>query len=272
MPRPPRPEIARPPQGSGRYAAVVAYDGGAYRGFAANPGVDTVAGTIDGALSKILNATTVTTCAGRTDAGVHGWGQVISFDGPVDLDVGRVQHALNRLLSPAIVIRDLSAVTDDFDARFSAESRTYRYRILNRRLGDPFHHHLVWQVADRLDRDAMQAGATHLIGEHDFSSFCRKKVVLVDGRDVAADLTREILAIDVVAEPDDIVDLWLTANAFCHQMVRSITGTLVEVGLGKRPASSVPAIIAARDRQAAGALAPPHGLTLWAVGYGDRAG
>ena len=267
MPRPPRPEIAPPPAGISRYAVLVAYDGAAFHGFAANPGVATVAGAIDGALSQVLSTEIQTTCAGRTDAGVHGWGQVLSFDGPADIDGGRVAHSLNRMLGPSIVIRDLSAVTDDFDARFSAESRTYRYRLLNRPFSDSFHHHVVWHVPDPLDLDAMRTAAAHLVGEHDFASFCRKKMVRVDDVEVEADLTREVLAIDLDID-GDVIDLWLTANAFCHQMVRSITGTLVEVGLGKRGATSLPATIAARDRHAAGALAPPHGLTLWSVSYG----
>ena len=251
-----------------RYAVLVAYDGAAFHGFAANPGVATVAGAIDGALSQVLSTEIQTTCAGRTDAGVHGWGQVLSFDGPADIDGGRVAHSLNRMLGPSIVIRDLSAVTDDFDARFSAESRTYRYRLLNRPFSDPFHHHVVWHVPEVLDLDAMRTAAAHLIGEHDFSSFCRKKMVLVDGLEVEADLTREIHRIEVVTELDDVVDVWLTANAVCHQMVRAIVGTLVEVGVGKRESGSIPATVAARDRHAAGALAPPQGLTLWSVAYG----
>lgn len=251
-----------------RYAALVAYDGAAFHGFAANPGVETVAGAIDGALSRVLSTDIQTTCAGRTDAGVHGWGQVLSFDAPTGIDVGRVAHSINRMLGPSIVIRDLSAVTDEFDARFSAERRTYRYRLLNRGHGDPFQHHLVWHVPEPLDLDAMRTAAAPLIGEHDFSSFCRKKMVLVDGIEVEADRTREIHRIEVVTEPDDVVDVWLTANAFCHQMVRAIVGTLVEVGLGKRSAASIPDTIAARDRHAAGALAPPQGLTLWSVSYG----
>lgn len=267
MPRPPRPQATPPPDGLHRFAALVAYDGAAFHGFAANPEVATVAGTIDAALSRVLSHEIVSTCAGRTDAGVHGWGQVISFDGPAGVDTGRVQHSLNRMLGPSIVVRDLSEVTPEFDARFSAESRTYRYRILNHPVGDPFHHHLHWHVADQLDVEAMREGAAHLVGEHDFASFCRKKIVRIDDREVEADLTREILVIDIESD-DDVVDLWLTANAFCHQMVRAITGTLVEIGLGKRTAASLPATIDARDRHAAGTLAPPQGLTLWSVAYG----
>ena len=267
MPRPPRPQVDPPPDGLRRFAALIAYDGAAFHGFAANPGVSTVAGTIDEALSKVLSLDIVSTCAGRTDAGVHGWGQVISFDGPAGVDTARVQHSLNRMLGPAIVVRDLSEVTPEFDARFSAESRTYRYRILNRPFGDPFEHHLQWHVPESLDIAAMRSAARHLVGEHDFASFCRKKMVRVDDIEVEADLTREVLAIDIDTD-GDVIDLWLTANAFCHQMVRSITGTLVEVGLGKRSATSLPETIAARDRHAAGALAPPQGLTLWSVSYG----
>lgn len=245
---------------------MVAYDGAAFHGFAANPGVATVAGAIDDAISRVTGAEVQSSCAGRTDSGVHGWGQVISFDVPDDTDAPQLQHRLNRILGPAIVVRDVSPVTGDFDARFSAQSRTYRYRILNRPHDDPFTHHLSWHVTGALDVAAMRVAATHLVGEHDFASFCRKKMVMVGGVEQEADLTREVLEIEIL--PDgDLIDVWLTANAFCHQMVRSIVGTLVEVGLLKRSIDSIPATIAARDRRAAGALAPPHGLTLWSVAY-----
>ena len=160
----------------------------------------------------------------------------------------------------------LDPVTDDFDARFSATARTYRYRILNHPQGDPFIRHLSWHVIDTLDVAAMRAGAAHLVGEHDFASFCRKRLVVIDGEEREADLTREVHRIDI-EHTRELMDVWLTANAFCHQMVRAITGTLVEVGRGRRDADSVPATLAARDRAAAGALAPPRGLTLWSVAY-----
>jgi tRNA pseudouridine38-40 synthase len=266
VPRRSRPPIAPPAAGLARFAATVAYDGAAFHGYAASPGVVTIAGAMDAALSRITSVDIHSSCAGRTDAGVHGWGQVASFDAPQDLDPGRVQHSLNRMLGPAISIRALQRVADDFDARFSATARTYRYRVLNKTVPDPFLHATSWHVRTQLDIDRMNEAGAHLLGEHDFASFCRKRLIHVRGEEVEAHLTRKILEIRW-SRADDLLDLWISATAFCHQMVRAITGTLVEVGLGKREPASVADILAARDRSTAGALAPPKGLTLWAVAY-----
>ena len=246
---------------------TVAYDGAAYHGFAPNPGVATVVGTLVQSMRRILGYEPQLAMAGRTDAGVHGWGQVVSFDAS-PMDVERFQHSINGLCAPAIVVREIEQAPDDFDARFSARSRTYRYRVLNRSVPDPFLHGLTWHVHEPLDLDAMNAAATHLSGEHDFASFCRRKRITVGDDEIEASLVREVLAAEWCTADDDVVELWITATAFCHQMVRSITGTLVDVGLGRIDADSLPAILAARDRNAAGRVAPPHGLTLWSVDYG----
>jgi tRNA pseudouridine38-40 synthase len=248
---------------------TVAYDGAAFHGFAPNPGVATVVGALVEAMRRILGREPVLAMAGRTDAGVHGWGQVVSFDAS-PMDATRFQRSVNALCAPAIVVRDIGQAPDDFDARFSARSRTYRYRVLNRAVPDPFLHALTWHVHEPLDLAAMNAGAAHLLGEHDFASFCRKKKITVGNDEIEASLVRDVLSAQWrSAEGDeDVVELWITATAFCHQMVRSITGTLVDVGLGRIEESSVIAILAARDRNAAGRVAPPFGLTLWSVDYG----
>lgn len=250
-----------------RFRALVAYDGGEFHGFAPNEGVATIGGALNEALGRVTGTPVAVACAGRTDTGVHGLGQVISFDAPDDVDPARIQHSINRMLGPTIAVRDLGVAADDFDARFSAKSRTYRYRILNRAVPDPFLRTTTWHLPGDLDLAAMNDAARALVGEHDFASFCRKKVVTVDGVELEADLTREVRSIRWARAEDDLVDHWITATAFCHQMVRAITGTLVEVGLGRRAGDSLAATLAARDRQAAGALAPPHGLTLWSVEY-----
>jgi tRNA pseudouridine38-40 synthase len=244
----------------------LAYDGAAFHGFAPNPGVATVAGTLVQSMRRILGYEPMLAIAGRTDAGVHGWGQVVSFDAS-PMDIARFQHSINALCAPAIVVRSIDPAPDDFDARFSAKSRTYRYRVLNRSVPDPFLHALTWHVPERIDLDAMNAGATAMLGEHDFASFCRKKRITIGGAEVEATLVRDVLDARWERTDDDLVELWITATAFCHQMVRSIAGTLVDIGLGRRGADEVPAMIAARDRSAAGRVAPPHGLTLWAVDY-----
>lgn len=178
-----------------------------------------------------------------------------------------MQRSLNSMCAPHVVVREFSEAADDFDARFSARSRTYRYRVLNRPLPDPFLHDGTWHIRHPLDLEAMNSAGQSLVGTHDFTSLCRKKIVLVDGVETEASLVRTLLTLEWKHAEDDIVELWVTATAFCHQMVRAITGTLVEVGTGKLQVDEVGAILAAKDRNAAGVMAPPQGLTFWSVQY-----
>ena len=263
----PTPKVDQPADGLRRYRATIAYDGAPFSGFATNPGRVTVAGELNDALSKITGRPIDVACAGRTDAGVHAWGQVISFDARPGLVPRRVQHSLNRMQGPAIAVRGFEVAAADFDARFSAKSRTYRYRILNSDEPNPFLHATSWHLRDLLDVEIMNTAGQDLVGEHDFSSFCRAKLISFGGTEIQADLTRAVHSISWSHDDDNIVQLWITARAFCHQMVRSVAGTLVEIGLGKRPGDSIAATLAARDRNLAGILAPPRGLTLWDVGY-----
>ena len=265
--KPAPPDVAPPAEGFRRWRALVAYDGAPYHGFAANPGVVTVAGTLCDALARVLGCPIELASAGRTDRGVHAWGQVISFDGPTDIDPLTLRRSLNRLCAPSIVVRDVSGAEDHFHARFSACSRTYRYQVLNREVPDPFLRHTTWHLRHELDLEAMNTAGTHLLGEHDFSSFCRKKLVRVGGEEVEASLVRDVLSLEWVSQPHDLIVCSITASAFCHQMVRAITGTLVDVGRGRIGPETLPDILAARDRRAAGALAPARGLTLWSVQY-----
>ena len=251
-----------------RVRATVSYDGGPFHGFVVNEGVRTVAGDLDAALSRVVGTPVVVTCAGRTDRGVHAVGQVVSFDAPDDTDLGRVRRSVNSLCGPSVVLRSLERSDDDFDARFTATGRSYRYQVLNRQDPDPFLAATAWHVTVPLDVDAMQSAADHFVGEHDFTSFCRRRKVAPGA--VEVNLVRRI---ETVAwqGPDDagLLEFAITARSFCHQMVRSIVGTLVEVGQGKRPAEGIPAVLAARARHAAASPAPPHGLVLWSVRYPD---
>ena len=251
-----------------RVRATVAYDGGPFHGFVPNEGVRTVAGDLNDALSRVVGTTVVVTCAGRTDRGVHAVGQVVSFDAPDDSDLDRIRRSVNRQCGPSLVLRDLERSGDGFDARFTATGRTYRYRVLNRQDPDPFLAATAWHIVDPLDVPAMQSAADHLLGEHDFTSFCRRSKV-APGVAVPT-LVRRIETAEWWG-PDDagLLEFRITATAFCHQMVRSIVGTLVDVGRGRRQVGDVPGMIEARDRQAAGEPAPPHGLTLWSVRYPD---
>jgi tRNA pseudouridine38-40 synthase len=251
-----------------RLKMVVAYDGRPFHGFAENAGVPTVAATLRGALERVLRAEVDLTGAGRTDSGVHAWGQVVSFDAPADgLDLARLQRSANGLCGPAIVVRSAEVVPPDFDARFSARWRRYRYRILNRAVPDPFLASTTWHVEDPLDVSLLTLACDPLIGEHDFGSFCRRRRGAAEGEPQS--LVRRVLDARWTTPEPDIVQFEIRATAFCHQMVRSIVGLLVDVGHGKRTPGDVMDVLRARDRSRAGQLAPPHGLCLWDVGYDE---
>ena len=257
----------------------LAYRGTGFRGFAANEGVRTVAGDLGVALERILGESPVLTVAGRTDAGVHAMAQVVSFriggeglrriaEGmPAGADPGRARLAsgLNRLLNPDIAVTAASFADDSFDARHSATARAYEYRVRNAAHLDPRFADLEWHVTAPLDIGQMNAAADHFMGEHDFTSFCRRPKDRPD-----ASLVRTVTRAHWSADGAQLI-FEIEANAFCHQMVRAIVGQCVAVGRGDRAASDVPAVLAARSRDAAAAIAPPHGLTLVAVRYPDNA-
>jgi tRNA pseudouridine38-40 synthase len=249
-----------------RMALTVAYDGSPFRGFAEQAAVPTVGGALREALERVVGHPVVLTVAGRTDAGVHAWGQVVSFDADADrADPDRLRSAVNRMLGPAVVVREARPVPAAFDARFSATSRAYRYTILNRDVPDPFLAATAWHVPTLLDVRAMVLGCDPLIGQHDFTSFCR--VPRPRAGDPPPSMTRRVLDARWDDLGDGVLRLSIEATAFCHQMVRSIVGTLVDVGRYRLHAGDVMGIVRARDRRAAGQPAPPHGLCLWAVRY-----
>ena len=155
-----------------RVRSTVAYDGAGFHGFWPNDGVPTVGGTLIAAIEQVLTHTIEMTCAGRTDTGVHAWGQVVTFDAFTEtLDLERLQTSVNKLCGPAIVVREAVEVPPDFDARGSATARTYRYTVLNRAFPDPFLHATTWHVPAPLDLRALTLACDPLIGSHDFSSF-----------------------------------------------------------------------------------------------------
>ena len=250
-----------------RARLLIAYNGTAFHGFAMNHGVSTVAGVLTDALSTVVRMPVEITGAGRTDAGVHARGQVISCDLPTDTDLTLLVRKLNALCAPDVVVRDAAWTDTDFNARFSALWRRYRYTVLNSPVPDPFLANTAWHITAPLDVVAMQMACDPFIGEHDFSSFCRKPKVAIGEEQPT--LVRRVLDAQWRTEEGDLVVFEIRANAFCHQMVRSIVGTLVDVGMGKRRAGDIRGMILARDRAAAGAIAPPHGLCLYEVGYPD---
>jgi tRNA pseudouridine38-40 synthase len=248
----------------------LAYDGAPFAGFARQRDQITVQGTLEGALSRLTDQPVRSTAAGRTDRGVHAVAQVVHLDvdpGPVraaqalgDLEV--LRSRLDRLVGPAITIWAVRPVGQDFDARFGATARRYRYRLVDATAANPIERHDRWQLDEPVDVVAMRRGATYLLGEHDLASFCRK----------AADRTtvRRLDRIAISRPEPGRVDVRLDGPAFCHQQVRAIVGCLVEVGRGVRPPAWIGEVLAARDRAAAARIAPPHGLTLERVAYGRR--
>ena len=254
-----------PPGPLVRVRLLVAYDGTGYAGIAPNPGVKTVGGALKTSIERVLRHPVRLTVAGRTDAGVHAWGQVVTFDASAEaLDLDALQRSVNRMCAPSIVVREATAEAEDFDARHSARARRYRYTIVNRPVADPFLAGTAWHVDQPLDLPAMRLACDPLFGEHDFSSFCRKPKV-PDG--ISYSMVRRVIDASWHDLGDGILRFDIEASAFCQQMVRSIVGTLVDVGLGRKRAGDMAAIVRGRDRALAAGPAPAHGLVLWEVLY-----
>ncbi|HEX6132242.1 MAG TPA: tRNA pseudouridine(38-40) synthase TruA [Actinomycetota bacterium] len=243
----------------------LAYDGTGFRGWARqrDPRIRTVEGELARRLARVLREEPSISVAGRTDAGVHARGQVCSFVTTSAVPAERLRAALNGALAPEVVVLAAAAAPPGFDARRSATAREYRYVVNTAPMPDPFTARFVWHRPGDLAVPRIRAGARHLLGEHDFASFCRDPG---GGRSTARRLERL-----TVGREGRHVSFALRANAFCHQMVRSIVGTLVAVGAGRIDPDEVPSILAARERAAAGPVAPPGGLTLERVVYGRRA-
>lgn len=241
---------------------TLAYDGTRFRGWAAQRDQRTVEGVLRDALTRVCGPLPKLSVAGRTDAGVHARAQVASFRGPAEMDLERVQRSVNGMLAPEVVLTDVRFAPDGFDARFSASAREYTYRIDVGDWPDPFDARFVWHRPGALDLGAMRAAARALVGEHDFAAFCRRPPA-------AGPTTRDLqrLTLSRVATR---IEIHARANAFLHQMVRSLVGTLVGVGEGRLGRDEMAAILASMDRGRAGQLAPPYGLTLERVLYGRR--
>lgn len=262
---------ASPAEGR-RLKLVVAYEGTGFRGFAPQPGQRTVAGDLAGAIERVAGHPVRLVCAGRTDAGVHAWAQVVHVDLHRSVDPERLQRACNRLLSPAIVVRAADVAPCGFDARRQATSRRYRYQVLNAPLPDPFLARTAWQVPEPLDLAAMRAATDPLLGEHDFSVFCRRPPA-IEGRPPAS-MVRRVLDASWSEEllqggraNGRLLRFEVEANAFCHQMVRSMVAALVAVGRGRLRAGDLSGLLQSGDRARVPSPAPACGLCLWGVRY-----
>ena len=242
-----------------RIALGIEYDGTAYNGWQRQRTGIGVQELVENALSGVADASISVTCAGRTDPGVHATGQVVHFD------TAAIRSARGWLLGAnSNLPNDISAsfareVDDEFHARYSALSRSYRYCILNRLVRSALHRHRAWWVYDPLDVATMQQAANHLLGKHDFSAFraagCQ-----------ASTPNREIRSLDV-SRSGDWLTIDISANAFLQHMVRNIAGTLVSVGCGDNAPDWVADVLATRDRKQGGIAAPAHGLTLVRIVY-----
>jgi len=243
-----------------RYRLTLEYDGSAYNGFQAQTDQPTVQGSVEAAITAFCGETVRLAAAGRTDTGVHATGQVISLDLEKDWPAKTVMNALNaHLVGEAISVLDCEGVEDDWHARFSATGRRYLYRILNRPGPPALDAGRVWHMRKPLDAEAMHAAAQSLVGLHDFTTF----------RDVNCQSKSPEKTLDVarVSRVGEEVHLVFEARSFLHRQVRSMTGTLAEVGLGRWAVEDVAAALAARDRAACGPVAPSTGLYLTGVVY-----
>ena len=258
-------EPAAPSEPLVRVRMLVAYDGSGFHGFAAQPGQRTVAGVLADAIAKVARHPADLTCAGRTDRGVHAWGQVVSLDLPASVDLESLQRSLVKLCGPAIVVREVGLAAPDFDARFSATARTYRYTVLNRAVPDPFLATTSWHVPVPLDLELLTLACDPFLGEHDFSAFCRRPKPQPGAGPVS--LVRQVRRAGWSDLGEGVLRFEIEAISFCHQMVRSIVGTIVAAGHAQIRAGDIRSVLRGGDRAAAAPIAPPEGLCLWHVSY-----
>jgi tRNA pseudouridine38-40 synthase len=246
----------------------VAYDGTDFSGWAVQPDRRTVAGVLAGELVRVLGPVEGLTVAGRTDAGVHATGQVCHVDVAATAWAARGQFLvlrLARLLPPDVRVLSAAQVPSDFNARFSALSRRYEYRVTDAPYGaDPLQARYTLAWPRPVDLDRLGAAAVGLTGEHDFAAYCRRKE---HGTTI-----RAVTRLDWRREPNGVLVATVEADAFCQAMVRSLVGALLAVGDGRRPVPWPAALLDRAERANEVVVAPPHGLTLVRVKYPDSSG
>lgn len=249
-------------------ALTLSYNGAPFSGFARQPGQLTVQGDVESALELLFKRPVEMACAGRTDAGVHALGQVVSFDIDERDLAGRslpsLRRSLNALTNDAITVREIEPKRYGFSARFDAQAREYHYHLCVDGTSPIFMKDFSWFVPGGLNVSAMEMGAQCLLGEHDFKSFCM--AASAEGKPTCRNV-REISFHPETVMGENLLTIKVVGNAFLHSMVRTMVGTLVMVGKGQRDTAWVPEVLEARDRQAAGENAPAQGLVFWRVIY-----
>jgi tRNA pseudouridine38-40 synthase len=244
----------------------LAYHGAGFAGWAAQPGERTVQGELEGALGELFGGPVALTVAGRTDAGVHAWGQVASFEVESELpaDLGR---ALNSLTPSDLVVKAAEAAADDFDARRLARSRTYCYRVLTERVSNPFESGISLFWPHRVELAALEACAAVLAGSHDFTAFTPTQTehVRFERNVIAA----EWVDGEAVLAGGRLLEFWIEADAFMRSMVRVLVGTMLEVGGGRRTQQDFESLLDGAPRERAGDTARAHGLHLARVSYDE---
>ena len=247
---------------------TVSYNGAPFSGFARQPGQLTVQGELEQALSLVFRRPMEVVCSGRTDAGVHALGQVVSFDVANDELEGRnlysLRRSLNALTHEDITVREVEERQPGFSARFDAQWREYHYHVCLDEVPPLFMRDFSWYVHGQLDIDAMREAAAYLVGEHDFKSFCMAASAV--GKPTCRNVHEISLSREMIMG-EDILTIKVVGNAFLHSMVRTIVGTLVMVGRGQRKPEWVREVLEARNRTAAGENAPAAGLVFWRVQY-----
>lgn len=244
------------------FKLTIEYDGTGYSGWQRQKDQPTVQGAIEAALATLTGASIPLKGSGRTDAGVHALSQVANFHATTRLGTKELQKGLNALTPEDIVITSCETVPLDFHARFDAREKTYQYRIGNRPIPAAIGRQYAWFIRRPLDVEAMKEALAHFQGIRDFKAF---ESTGSPRAHTIRNLSRAVLG----REPCGILTVTLTANGFLRGMVRNIVGTLVEVGVGRLVPDAIPGILGTRNRNNAGAAAPPHGLFLVSVAYSE---
>ena len=244
------------------------YEGSRYDGWQKQGNTDnTIQGRLEEMLSKLFEQTIEVNGSGRTDAGVHAVGQVASFHVHSVLGPGKIMDMMNRYLPKDIAVTDAEIVDARFHARLNARAKTYVYRVSTGFVRPVFERREVLYLPESLDVEAMRKAAEALVGEHDFTSFCGNRHMKKSCVRTITGITIDEVTTSLGGAEYEELRFSFTGNGFLQNMVRILVGTLLEVGEGKRKPSEMEGILAAKDRESAGTMAPAHGLTLWCVEY-----